>query len=312
MDIGQITGTGKYRDVIWFNLSAYNTSDKITSSILSLFWYYPENSGRNQSTIVEIYRPLSWDPDSVNWKNRSYGTPWTIPGGDWFDRNDAAYGSAPFASITFNASTLPDNRYYNFNVTQLVQSYVSGKYNNTGFFLKAKDEYDNYIAFYSVDHSNPDQRPKLVINYTTGGASSNPAPSITSSSPGNLTLSYVVNSTTPFSVATDQQVSSTWYLNGVNQNNNTQAWSHTWDTLGQYNVTYAGANANGSVSVSWNVTAISPYDVDGNGVINEADLDIIRSNFGTITYAPYPSYDVTGYGVVDVYDITAVSTNISV
>jgi hypothetical protein len=111
-------------------------------------------------------------------------------------------------------------------------------------------------------------------------------------------------------VTTDQQVSSNWYLNGANQNNNAQAWSHTWDIPGQYNVTYVGANGNGRVSVSWNVTAISPYDVDGNGVINEADLDIIRSNFGRITYAPYPSYDVTGYGVVDVYDITAVSTKI--
>ncbi len=112
-------------------------------------------------------------------------------------------------------------------------------------------------------------------------------------------------------MTTDQAVSSTWYLNGANQNNNTQAWSHTWDIPGQYNVTYVGANGNGSVSKSWNVTAISPYDVDGNGVIDEADLDIISSNFGRITYAPYPRYDVTGYGVVDIYDITAVATNIS-
>ncbi len=87
------------------------------------------------------------------------------------------------------------------------------------------------------DHSNPDQRPKLVINCTTGGIPPNPVPSIANFSPGSLTL-------------------------------------------------------------------------DCNGVIDEADLDIISSNFGMTTYAAYPRYDVTGYGIVDVYDITVVSNNI--
>jgi len=65
------------------------------------------------------------------------------------------------------------------------------------------------------------------------------------------------------------------------------------------------------VSIMWDVTVFSPYDVNQDGYVNEADLEIIRSNFGQITYAPYPLYDVTEYGVVDIYDITAVSTNIS-
>ncbi len=104
---------------------------------------------------------------------------------------------------------------------------------------------------------NASKRPNLTINYTTGGTPSNPAPSITNFSPGNLTPSYAVNSSASFNVTTDQQVSSTWYLNGANQNNNTQAWSHTWDIPEQYNVTYVGTNGNGSVSKSWNV-AVPP------------------------------------------------------
>lgn len=75
----------------------------------------------------------------------------------------------PFASVTFGASTLPDNRYYYLDVTELVRGYVNGTYNNTGFFLKAKDENDNYIAFYSNEWSNASQRPKLVV--TTGEVS---------------------------------------------------------------------------------------------------------------------------------------------
>jgi len=171
-DIGHLLGTGRFRDVMWVDLSSYNSSDKITSAILSLFWYYPAGNARNYPTTVELYRPLSWDPNSVNWNNGSNGMPWTNSGGDWYDRNGAFNGSVPFTSLTFSATTLPDNRYYDFNVTGLVQDYVSGKYPNTGFFLKAKDEYDNYIAFYSSNHSNPDQTPKLTITYTTGGACS--------------------------------------------------------------------------------------------------------------------------------------------
>ncbi|MBU4221992.1 MAG: hypothetical protein KKA10_10290 [Euryarchaeota archaeon] len=113
-------------------------------------------------------------------------------------------------------------------------------------------------------------------------------------------------------MATDQPVSSTWYLNGANQNNNAQAWSHTWETEGQYNVTYVGANGNGSVSIMWGVSVVtsSPYDVNQDGYINNADLEVISAHFGEVTAAPYPRYDVIGYGIVDVYDIIAVSTNI--
>jgi len=65
--------------------------------------------------------------------------------------------------VTYPVSTVPDNKYYEFDVTQLVQEYISGTYENTGFFLKAKTESGNYIAFYSSNWSNADQRPKLTV-----------------------------------------------------------------------------------------------------------------------------------------------------
>ena len=75
----------------------------------------------------------------MTWNNRNYNTPWTNKGGDWYDRTNAAQGNAPFASITFDASALPDNRYHDLDVT------------------------------YSSEWSNASQRPKLVIN--TSGVS---------------------------------------------------------------------------------------------------------------------------------------------
>ena len=77
-------------------------------------------------------------------------------------------------------------------------------------------------------------------------------------------------------------------------------------------MTYVGANGNGSVSIMWGVSVVtsSPYDVNQDGYINNADLEVISAHFGEVTAAPYPRYDVIGYGIVDVYDIIAVSTNI--
>jgi uncharacterized membrane protein len=161
IDIGK--STSRCRDVILFNLSSYGTTDTISNATLSLYWYYPPGSTRSSDTVVEVYRPVEWDPKYVSWNNCRSGVRWTTAGGDWFDKNNVLQGSTPYASVTFPASKVPDDKYYEFDVTQLVQEYVSGEYNNTGFLLKAKDENGNYIAFYSSDWSNAEQRPKLTV-----------------------------------------------------------------------------------------------------------------------------------------------------
>ncbi|MGB3907515.1 MAG: disaggregatase related repeat-containing protein, partial [Methanomethylovorans sp.] len=161
IDIGK--SAYRCRDVMWFNLSSYNTTDMIYNATLSLYWYYPENNTRKTDTIVEIYRPVEWDPEYVSWNFRHLDTPWDTKGGNWFDRNNMSQGRMPYASLTFEANNTPDNRYYDLNVTDLVQEYVSGKYNNTGFFLKARNENGDYIAFYGSEWSNTSQRPKLTV-----------------------------------------------------------------------------------------------------------------------------------------------------
>ncbi len=161
IDIGK--STSRCRDVMLFDLSAYEPMDTVSNATLSLYWYYPPGSTRSSDTVVEVYRPVEWDPKYVSWNNCRSGVRWTTAGGDWFDKNNVLQGSTPYASVTFPASKVPDDKYYEFDVTQLVQEYVSGEYNNTGFLLKAKDENGNYIAFYSSDWSNAEQRPKLTV-----------------------------------------------------------------------------------------------------------------------------------------------------
>nr|HML25696.1 disaggregatase related repeat-containing protein [Methanomethylovorans sp.] len=163
IDIGR--SSASCRDIMMFDLSGYETTDTISKATLSLYWYYPAGATRTSDTVVEVYRPAEeWDPKYVSWNNRASGTPWSTAGGSWYDKNGAAQGSTPYASLTFPAKTVPGNKYYDLDVTQLVQEYVSGKYKNTGFFLKARTESGNYIAFYSSEWSNAAQRPKLTVN----------------------------------------------------------------------------------------------------------------------------------------------------
>ena len=157
----------RYRDIIWFDLSEYTGSTEVSNAAISLYWYYPEGSSRPSDTIVEIYRPASaWNPSYVSWNKRDKGISWKNPGGDWYDKNGVLQGSTPYATLTIKGSTLPDNRYYNLDVTDLVKEYTSGKYENTGFLIKARTESNNYIAFYSNDIGNKDQVPKLQLVYS--------------------------------------------------------------------------------------------------------------------------------------------------
>jgi hypothetical protein len=164
IDIGGRPGIGRYRDLILFNLSEYNDAENISNATLSLYWYYPDGMERPEDAIIEIYRPATtWNPENVTWNSRDNGVLWTQPGGDWFDVNNVSQGDAPYATITLNGSDIPDNRYYELNVTDLVKEYVSGEYENTGFLIKTRTENADYVAFYSSEVEDENQRPMLTI-----------------------------------------------------------------------------------------------------------------------------------------------------
>ncbi|MGD9779384.1 disaggregatase related repeat-containing protein, partial [Methanomethylovorans sp.] len=243
IDVGKLSTTS-YRDVMWFDLSAYKPTDTISQATLSLCWYYGSDT-RTSDTVVEIYRPEKWDSKYVTWNTRMSGTPWTTPGGNWFDKNGASQGSVPYASVTFPSSTMPDNKYYDFDVTQLVQEYISGTYENTGFFLKARTESGNYIAFYSSDWPNADQRPKLTV--CLSGASAPLAPPVVDTPPvadagadKNATTGIAL--TFDGSGSTDDKpiASYSWDFDvsdGVTSEANGVTPVHTYATLGTYTVT---------------------------------------------------------------------------
>lgn len=161
VDVGGLKGM-RYRGILQSDLSEY-TGTGIDKAVLKLFWYYPAGSPRTKDTIIEVYRPASkWNPDYVSWNNRDKGLLWSNPGGDWYDKTGAIQGSEPYATLTIKGSDLPDNKYYELDVTDLIKEYVSGKCENTGILIKARDEVDNYIAFYSSNYGG-ENKPVLEI-----------------------------------------------------------------------------------------------------------------------------------------------------
>ena len=248
IDVGRIGSIGNYRDVIWVNLSQLNSTDQIKSAKLSLFWYYV---GRNKSTTVEIYRPWEWDENYVNWNNRMNGFTWNNLGGDWYDRNNVAQGNTPYASLIFPIGA-PDNAYHDFDVTELVQSYISGTYDNAGFFIKANEVSDSYIAFRSSDWGNASERPKLVVSYSWDASSEDTTPPASISDLHNTTSTIWINWTWTNPTDTDFNhtmvyLNSTWQTNtsstyynatGLNPDTSYEIGTHTVDTYGNVNATW--------------------------------------------------------------------------
>ena len=148
LDVGKL-GDNNYNSVLWFDVP----NKTVESASLSLFWYY---ESRDTNTEVEVYRPAAWNPLYTTWNSYDDGLNWLNPGGDCFEKYD---------TITLTGS--PDNKYHEFDVTTLVNKYIDETYDNTGFLIKANDnDNDGYVAFYSMDHPNVNQRPKLEFTYT--------------------------------------------------------------------------------------------------------------------------------------------------
>ncbi len=294
LDIGRSSAT--VRDVMLFDLSSYKTTDTISKTTLYLYWYYPAGATRTSDTVIEVYRPVEWDPKYVTWNSRASGTLWATAGGSWYDKNGLTQGSTPYASITFPASTVPDNKYYDFDVTQLVQEYVSGKYKNTGFFLKAKTESGNYIAFYSAEASNTAFRPKLTISSTSGSTAVDNLPVANA----GADKTAMAGSTVIFnaSASTDDNgiASYSWDFdlsNGITTEATTMTASHIYPVAGTYTATLTVIDTSGQVSTDTVQVTVSEISFDNPPVAN-AGIDKTVTVGSSVTFDGSASTDDKG------------------
>ena len=103
--------------------------------------------------------------------NRAGFLPWQNFMGDWRDANDTAQGNKPYATARIDDDD--SGRIVEWDVTRLVQSWLSGKHQNQGIFLSTVKE-GGTIVFCSREHANADQRPRLILTGTNGSATIDP------------------------------------------------------------------------------------------------------------------------------------------
>ena len=293
IDIGKTTSS--YRDVMMFDLSSYKTTDTISKATLSLYWYYPAGATRTSDTVVEIYRPLEWDPKYVTWNSRMSGTPWATAGGNWFDKNAIAQGTTPYASITFAGSSMPDNKYYEFDVTQLVQEYASGKYKNTGFFLKAKTEGGNYIAFYSSEYSNSATRPKLTVTSVSGSTAVDNPPVANAGADKTSTTNSIVTFDAGLSTDDKGIASYSWDFdvsNGITSEASGVTATHAYTGTGTYTVTLTVTDTTGQKATDTMKVVVSS-SVDNPPIAN-AGGDKTATVGSSVTFDASASTDDKG------------------
>ncbi|MBU4220079.1 MAG: hypothetical protein KKA10_00380 [Euryarchaeota archaeon] len=72
-------------------------------------------------------------------------------------------------------------------------------------------------------------------------------------------------------------------------------------------MTYVGSNANGSVSIMWNVPTCSPFDMDCDGVVDQSDQAIVWNSINTKIYCQ--RCDINNNTEVEVFDWVMVSGN---
>lgn len=331
MDFGYLAGAGVYRGVVLPNITLLNPSNNTN---FSMYYYYTVNV--IEPTVIEFYRPVSWNSNYVNWNNRTLGMAWNSSGGDWIDAEGTVNGNVPFATmiIPVNGTT----GFYSTNITMLVRGYLNGTWTNTGFLIKSQNESNGYIAFYSWNYGLSGYQPYFSETNTTTLL----APVGLSNLYGNFFVNHTWSPDEDGAVTDSYNISinGSW-VNGTTATfYNNSVGTHGWSNISvyAYNTSFGMNNtpisenvqvpnnaitiSNISLSYSLN-SSESLYidaeysDVDGDTGIfadNSTSWDINTST-GIVSWLVDVTNDFTwqitvsdGYGSTDTFDFTVDAT----
>ena len=129
----------------------------ITSATLSLYKYSSYDYKYQLRPVL-----ANWVEGEVTWNQSRQGVPWASPG---------AQGSDIAAGYDAQADTPFAPGWLAFDVTGGVQAMGLGRANQ-GWLLDGVSGNNNIKRFYSREYTtNPALRPKLMVQYTTGGGS---------------------------------------------------------------------------------------------------------------------------------------------
>ena len=161
-NVGPYSGS-ELRYLIEFDLSDIPSDAVVTNTNLTMTTSKTMSNDLNVSAhrITSSWAEGSGNGDPNNstingttWNERWNDTSWSSAGGDF----------SATAEIVTNISRSA-NQATVFNITDLVQSWVNGSYNNYGVILK-EDVGNDYTAFYTSDYNETiSYRPRIRVDY---------------------------------------------------------------------------------------------------------------------------------------------------
>ncbi|MFN2525439.1 MAG: DNRLRE domain-containing protein [Actinomycetota bacterium] len=300
------TSTDVFRPFLSFALPQIPPDADITSATLSVYELFGQHS---YNSVVEVHRVTrAWSQgsgfspdgadcpaDGVTWYESDGINPWTTEGGD-FDAQVAA-------SVT-NAAGSPST-WDDFNVTPLVQEWVSGSNPNLGVVLKQADETlrdGNYSAYWSSDYTvSPSLRPKLSIDYVDGSHALGPTVAVLAPGPSESVSGTV---TVKASATDDRRVDKVeFFKDAVSLSTDLSApyeasWTTTKGDNGNHVLTARATDDAGNVTTSQGVTVsvrnadppqtsitapLAGATVSGNSVTVEASASADSAAGTTVT-----------------------------
>ena len=184
-----------YYGLIRFDVSFIPANAIVREATLQL---YAVGWGGDDITVTAhcLKRPVEFC--EVTWKQPRDGETWGQPGG-----NDPLTDYCPEPESSFTSWSIL--KWYDLDLTSLVQSWVDGSMPNHGVVLRSIESI-NSLWFASGENSTLSRRPKLVITYGPGGvpgptptAAASPTPSPTPLVTGTAT---VTPTDTPTATAT--------------------------------------------------------------------------------------------------------------
>ncbi len=159
--------------ILWFDLSFLHlpTSGKVVSATFSLYTTKPYQSYPQQSPLRAGVFKLNreWTSTEATWNQASQGNPWSVPGANGVpdDRDDAPVDIQTISHL---------NEWFTWDVTSILQSWLSNPDSMKGLLVKPLDENDDFRPWYvvsadaSLKHMNEDpvgmpKGPKIAFCY---------------------------------------------------------------------------------------------------------------------------------------------------
>lgn len=202
IDLRLITN-GARRLLIKCDFSPYLPSGaRVVGAKLYVFAYWASHN--DASTDIEAYRVnRHWEEGTATWNS-----PWTTPGCDKIPEDRELMPAATARVGNVGGTGL----WVEWDITQLVQEWVSGSVANEGVILIAPYQYHRHLYFRSSDVGDTARRPKVEVRYYDPPPTPTPTHTAT---PTNTPTPTVTLTPTPVPGRIEGVVWNDWNGNGI-------------------------------------------------------------------------------------------------